>query len=196
MKTIKFVLLLILYTAILNAQEDQKATQSLRAGLSSAFFGSGDMNGFGLHVEYTYSFSKYLAVAPRIMSANAAGISEFTAFTNDFHQISSFGISLAAKCTPFPNTFKRLSFDLGGLYHKFHETWGDVGSKDEYNTFSTSNTSYYEDHLWGFIGSASLHIIDGKKYVCGLRFDLLTSLYEGYLECDGFQTGVFFGLKL
>jgi len=195
MKTKTLILIFLLFGLILNAQDDISTKQSLRVGLNTAFFGSGDMTGLGLNIEYNYAINKYLSIAPRFMSANANGISDYPSFTNDFHQISSFGFSLSGKITPFPNNFKRLNIDLGGLYHKFTETWGDIGSKDEYDTYSTNNTSYYEDNLFGFLGSLSFNVIDSKKVASGLRFDLLTSLYEGYLECDGFETGIYFGLK-
>jgi hypothetical protein len=195
MKKAKLILIFLLFNLILNAQEDNPTNQSLQVGVSSAFFGSGDITGVGLHVEYNYELNKYLSISPKLMSANANGISTYPGAKDSFHQISSFGLSLSGKITPFPNNFKRLKLDIGGLYNKFTKNWGDVGLKDEYDTYSTENTNYYEENLWGFLGSVSYNVIESNKLVGGVRFDLLTSLYKGYLECDGFQTGIYFGIK-
>ena len=195
MKAIKLTLILIFSSLLINAQNEPTAKQTLQIGLNSAFFGSGDMTGIGLNVEYNYPINKYFSLSPRIMSANANGISNRSYSKSVFNHTSLFGISLSGKITPFPNNFKRLKVDLGGLFQKLTYTWGDIDTSNYYGIYSTNNTSYNEENLFGFIGSISYDLIDTKNIVSGFRFDLLTSLYEGYLECDGFQTGIYFGIK-
>lgn len=185
----------MLFNLILNAQENNHANKVLQLGINSAFFSSGDMTGLGLNIEYNYPVNKYLSIAPRLMSAKANGISNYTSSMNKFHHISSFALSLSAKITPFPDQFKRLKLDFGGLCHQFTKTRGTLSNSDEYDTYNTSNTSYYEDNLFGLLASLSFNVIDSQKMAGGLRLDLLTSLHEGYLESDAFQTGIYFGIK-
>ncbi len=115
---------------------------------------------------------------------------------NEYHQISSFGASFSIRMTPFPNSLYRLKIDVGGLYQRLTKTWGQLGSKDMYGTYDSNYTNYSSENLYGFLGSVNFNIIDTKRIESGLRFELLTSLYKGYLECDGVQSGLYLGIKL
>ncbi len=188
-KNILFIGLLFIF-GFLQGQPDFNAKNTARFGINRAFFGSGDITGPGIYLEYSCSLNDYFALTPRIMSAYAHRKSD-----GYFDLASSFGASLSVRITPFPNFFSRLKFDFGGLYHKFIKTWGETGQKTEYDEYISSYTIYYKEELFGLIGSLNVNVIDTKKIEMGLRFDMLTSFTEGYFNCDSWQTGVYFGLK-
>ncbi|MGB3585691.1 MAG: hypothetical protein WBA23_04075 [Tunicatimonas sp.] len=164
---------------------------TLRLGLNRAFFGSGDIIGPALYVEYSRELNSFLAITPRIMSAYANRNDD-----NLISHASDFGTSVSLRITPFPyNGFRRIKVDIGGLYHRFIQSYGSVGSVDIYDTVIMSDSNYRKDDLFGFIGSVNISILDNDRFDLGGRLDLLTSLDEGYLNADSFQYGLFFGVK-
>jgi hypothetical protein len=112
-----------------------------------------------------------------------------------FQHASSFAISMSIRITPLPRSFRRLKVDLGGLYHKFINTHGDINQLTEYKDYMSHYTTHSKDDLFGLIGSLNFNIIDRKNLEAGLRFDMLTSFTDEYFNCDSMQTGIYIGLK-
>jgi hypothetical protein len=190
MKNTLLLIGLILLAGLVNGQDNETIVNSARFGINRAFFGSGDIVGPSISAEYSYSFNKYFALTPRIMSGFANKVTD-----KNFDHASSFGTSLSLRITPLPNTFRRLKFDVGGLYHQFIKTWGEIGENNQSGAIVSYNTEYSKENLFGLIGSASINIIDKKKVESGLRFEMLTSFTDGYFNCDSWQTGVYIGMK-
>lgn len=190
MKKLLLTAILGAFTSLLYAQ-DVNPLNSLRVGVNRAFFGAGDITGPALYVEYSRELLPFLAVTPRIMSAYGNSRNDY--FVN---QASDFGTSLSLRFTPFPNRgLRRVKFDVGGLYHRFIQSYGSVLSPDEYGLIATENSFYRREDLVGFIGSINVSALDNHRFDLGARLDLLTSLSGGYLNADSFQTGLYFGMK-
>jgi hypothetical protein len=190
MKTTTLSLALLLFCGFLYGQEDQTPKNTVRAGINRAFFGYGDITGPGIYCEYSHALNDYFALTPRLMSAYANRISEA-----NYNHASSFGASLAVRITPLPHTFRRLKIDIGGLYHSFISTYGQVGELMQHGVYLSSRTTYKKEDLFGLIGSLSVNVIDTKKIEIGLRFDMMTSFVEEYFNCDSWQTGVYIGFR-
>ena len=71
MKNTTLLFGLLLVYGFLYGQRDIKTNNTARFGINRAFFGSGDIIGPGIYGEYSFSFSNYFAITPRIMSAYA-----------------------------------------------------------------------------------------------------------------------------
>jgi hypothetical protein len=181
---------LILFAGLVNGQDNLTLKSAARIGINRAFFGYGDIVGPCISAEYSYSFNTYFALTPRIMSGFANKLTD-----KNFDHASSFGTSLSIRITPLPNSFRRLKFDVGGLYHQFIKTWGEIGENTQSGAIVSYNSEYSKENLFGLLGSASINIIDKKKIESGLRFEILTSFTEGYFNCDSWQTGVYIGMK-
>ena len=181
---------LILLAAFVNGQGNETSKNSTRFGINRAFFGSGDIAGPAISAEYSYSFNKYFALTPRIMSGFANKLTD-----KNFDHASSFAASLSMRITPLPDIFRRLKFDVGGLYHQFIKTWGEIGENNQSGAIVSYNTEYSKENLFGLLGSASINVIDKKRIESGLRFEMLTSFTDGYFNCDSWQTGLYIGIK-
>ncbi|MCJ7447199.1 MAG: hypothetical protein MUO72_05885 [Bacteroidales bacterium] len=190
MKNATLLIGLFLLYGSLYGQDNINTKNSARFGINRAFFGAGDVIGPGIYGEYSYSLNDYFALTPRIMIAygNRKGDGHYS-------HASSFGTSLSIRITPLPRLLSRLKFDFGGLYHRFIDTYGNIGQKDQYGQYFSTYTYYYVENLFGLIGSLNINVIESKKAEIGLRFDTLTSFTEGYFNCDSWQTGVYVGLK-
>lgn len=189
-----FVLILSVFT-FLKAQSPKQNKQTLEAGINSVFFSSGDKLGVGLTLEYQYAVNPFLSIAPRLMSAGSGSVTKSPYIKDNFSQTSAYGLSISGKLTPFPNHLDRLKIDLGGLYINMSHSWGNVDAQEPDYGYITSETVFLKDHLFGFIGSFSFQVINSEKITSGIRLDLLTSLDEWYLESEGMQGGIFFGMK-
>jgi len=190
MKNTTLLIGLVFFCGLLYGQVNVKTKNTARFGVNRAFFGSGDIIGPAIYGEYSYSLNDHFAIASRIMSAYAHRKSDI-----DFDHASSFGTSISVRITPFPNSFRRLKFDIGGLYHRFIKTWGEIAQRTVYGEYVSPNSIYYKEELSGLIGSLNVNIIDAKKIETGLRFDMLTSFTDGYFNSDSWQAGIYVGIK-
>jgi hypothetical protein len=190
MKNTLLLTILILLAGLVNGQDKEALKNSACFGINRAFFGSGDIVGPSISAEYSYSFNKYFALSPKIMSGFANKLTD-----KNLDHASSFGTSLSIRITPLPNTFRRLKFDVGGLYNQFIKTRGENTENNQTGAIVSYNTEYSKENLFGLIGTACINIIDRKKIESGLRFEMLTSFTDGYFNSDSWQTGVYIGLK-
>lgn len=190
MKRFSLLVAFLIIGCVVYGQTDHSTKNSIRIGINRAFFGSGDIIGPSISAEYSYSINNYLAITPRMMSGSAHKFYE-----NYFFQASSFGTSLSVKVTPLPYSFERLKFDVGLLYHRFIHFWGEIDHTSSYGSYISTEANYSINDLKGFIGSIQFNLIDRNKMESGLRFDMLTSLSDGYFNCDSWQIGFFVGIK-
>ena len=178
-------LLLLLTPTILLAQTSEPP-HAIRIGANRAFFGAGDVVGPTFYAEYSYQLSPYVAVAPRAIS----GFAHRQDFSNLDH-LSSFAINLSVCLSPLPRFLPGWTLDVGGLYHRFTNTYGNLTSFP--GTPSTANdASHYSENLWGFVGAINGDVIHQEQYAIGVRLELLTSLSEGFLNADSYQLGVYY----
>lgn len=183
MKPILFFILFF-FSLNLYGQQNSGKQNSARFGSSFAFFGAGDLYGISIYGEYVCRLSKVLSVSPRIMSGFASRA--------DFDHLSSFAGSVSLGINPFPR--KSFKIDVGGLYHKVINSYGSLGDM-QYGQSEIISGYHSNENLLGFIGSLSGNLYSNKKMELGARFDLLTSLTEGYLNADSWQIGLYIGLK-
>ncbi len=183
----KFIFLLFTVFSSFNvfAQEPDPTTlNSARFGTNFAFFGAGDLYGVAIYGEYVVRLNKVLSISPRISSGFASRA--------DFDQLTSFATSVSLGVQPFRN--KSLQIDVGGLYHKVINTYGSLG-EFQYWQYEIERGYHSNENLFGFLGSISGNVYSNKKLEVGIRFDLFTSFYEGYLEADSWQIGTYIGFK-
>ena len=67
MKAINLIVILLIFTGIVDAQDYNEPRNTFRAGLNGAFFSSGDIFGIGLRGESVSAIPDFLAITPRIM---------------------------------------------------------------------------------------------------------------------------------
>ncbi len=181
---------LILVYATSSFAQQKEPVNILSAGINGAFYGSGDMTGICLVTEYSYILSKHFALNPGVRVGVANNLGD-----NSFDHLSSLAVNASLSVTPFPKLFDNLKIEIGGLYHHLAKSYGNFIDPTPYGTYMFSSTEYWSEDLWGLLGSVRVNIFDGRNALLGLRADMLTSFDKGYLNCDGLQFGIYFGLK-
>jgi len=195
MKRLSLFLSFFLFLGIIFAQENQKSRNIFRTGINGAFFGAGDIFGIGISTAYVYNVNDFLSITPRIMLAFGNDVNDVSSQYIDYHQITALGTSVSLRLTPFPKSFRRLKIDIGGLYQRFTKSHGQLGQEDAYGSYDGNVISYYAKDLLGFLGSVNFNCIETESLESGFRFEILTSLSNGDLACDGVQTGIYLGFK-
>ena len=182
-----FILLLLTQTIV--CAQSAEPSNAVRVGINRAFFGSGDVVGPALYAEYSYQLNPYLGIAPRLISGVASRV-----LPSHFDHVSSFAANLSVRVTPLPNYLRWFSIDIGGLYHRFTNTYGNTGPP--FNGQPTSEDAYhYTENLWGFVGAINTDFVNRETFTLGARLELLTSLSEGYLNADSWQIGLYYSRK-
>jgi len=194
MKKLTILLLIGLCFANVNAQEIKNHKSSIQFGLNGAFYGSGDMIGTSFYGEYLYHVNDYFSLTPRLFGGFANDNEELWGNEVLYKLLTSFGFNMSVRYTPFPVAFNKLKIEAGPLYHQVVNSYGESTINPEYQP---SFHSYYsKENLFGISGSLLYDIIATEKSSAGLRFDMLTSFTEGYYNCDSFQLGVYYRVKL
>jgi hypothetical protein len=185
------LLFFMLTTLLLSAQGESKLQHSARFGFSGAFFGAGDVTGPCFYGEYVYPLTKYVALSPRVMNAYSSKINDY----NYYDQSSSLIGSLSLKFTPFPTKMKRLKIDLGGSYHRFIKSYGEVEQSNDAKRFIIKEGEYRTNNAFGFIGSINLNLFENEKIEAGIRADMITGFQGTSLECESIQAGFYIGFR-
>lgn len=193
----KNLIILFIFTIMgmnVNAQETSNKKGSLQVGLNGAFYGSGDMIGTSFYGEYLYQVNDYFSVTPRLFGGFANDNEELWGDEVLYKLLTSFGVNLSVRYTPFPVALNNLKIEAGPLFHQVVKSYGESSINPEYQP---SFHSYYsKENLFGISGSLLYDIFLSEKSSTGLRFDMLTSFTEGYYNCDSFQLGVYYRVKL
>ena len=176
------LLILLLLAPVLAFAQNQHA---VRVGINRAFFGTGDVVGPAMYAEYSYQVSPYVAIAPRILSGMASRQTQ-----NNFDQISSFAANVSVRITPLPQYVKWFSLDVGGLYHRFANTYGNT-----FGTFGSAEAFHNRDHLWGGIAAVNTDWVHQENFTVGSRLEMLTSFGGGFINADSFQIGVYYSRR-
>ena len=183
-------LLSLLLLALTTQAQPSESSQAIRIGANRAFFGTGDVVGPAFYAEYAYSFNPYVALAPRVISGFAHRQDRTI-----FNHISSFAVNLSVRISPLPRYLPGWSIDIGGLYHRFTNTSGNVFQISGTSQPASGDANHYRENLWGFVGAINGDIIHREKFSLGARLELLTSLAEGYLNADSYQWGVYYSRR-
>jgi hypothetical protein len=131
-KIFVLIFLLILNAGLIWSQDVEFKKHSLTVGYGSAFQGSGDVTAPVLDFKYTYKFNEHLGISPRIMFGNGKGEADESGNFR-ISNISTYDLSLTI--LPFPESFDRLSFDIGVSYR---HVYGMMG-----HGYRQTNTSGY-----------------------------------------------------
>ena len=181
---------LLLITPVITLAQSAEPQHAVRIGINRAFFGSGDVVGPALYAEYSYQFNAYLGIAPRVISGFANRQDD-----RRFDHISSFAANISARISPLPRYLPGWTIDLGGLYHHFANTYGDIVGPPSSGPSAVSDAYHRQENLWGFVGAMNVDVVHQEKYSLGARLELLTSLSEGYLNADSYQIGLYYSRK-
>lgn len=167
-----------------NAQVNKSRMNVARMGTNFSFFGAGDLYGVSIYGEYVQRLNKVFSVSPRISSgfASRAG----------FDHLTSFATSVSLGVQPF--NYQSFKIDIGGLYHKVINSYGTLGD-GQYGQYDIERGFHSNENLFGFLGSLSGNVYSNKKLEVGVRFDLFTSVSEGFLNADSWQIGAYIGFK-
>ena len=178
------VVVITLFSFNLFAQEKMPLSNSARIGTNFAFFGAGDLYGLSIYGEYVHQLNERISIMPRITSgfASRAG----------FDHLTSFAVSTSLGVKPFRN--KSFKMDVGGLFHKVINSYGNLGNY-QFWQYPIESGYHSNESLFGLLGSLSGNVYKNKKIEIGLRFDLFTSFNEGYLDADSWQIGTYIGFK-
>jgi hypothetical protein len=194
----KFILILItILSTNLFSQDISFNKNSLKTGINYAFFGAGDIIGIAFYSDYTYNINKYLGISPKISFGDGyrSNLEETLNYTlKETGHISIKSLSISSKYIPFPFKFKRLSCEMGLHISIFNKTSGTYFSNFLYETSNTTFNNYSE-FQFGFIGSLKLNIIEKENFFMGVNLELLTQLYERYLEATSYQYGIYCGIR-
>lgn len=185
----RFLLFLIVFFPALAYAQLDAPRNEIRVGINRAFFGSGDVVGPALYAEYSYQINPYLSVAPRLISGMAAREQP-----DLYNHVSSFGANVSARITPLPRVLYFFSVDVGGLYHRFANTYGSINSTTP-DGASNDYSEHRQNNLWGFVGAVNTNFVNQETYNLGARLELLTSLSGGYLSADSYQWGVYYARR-
>jgi|WetSurMetagenome_2_1015567.scaffolds.fasta_scaffold203934_1 hypothetical protein len=191
MKNAFLLLGLLSLCGFLHGQDENSNNNSLRFGLNRADFGASDMIGFGIYSECSYSLNGYFALVPRLMMTQT-NLRKHIYYSH----ASIFGSSFSIRLTPMPKKFKRFKLDVGGLYQSFIRTYGTIGPIDSNGKYYSPESYLIIKNQFGLIGSLNINILDSKKTDLGIRLDLLSTIKDGSINLDSWQTGLYFGLDL
>ncbi|NCD41030.1 MAG: hypothetical protein EOL88_02970 [Bacteroidia bacterium] len=187
----RLLITLLMCSALIPAIAQQNiATNHFTAGLNGAFYGSGDIIGPALYIAYTRQFSPYLGIAPRLQTGYANSLTNYA-----FDHASSLMAFADIEITPLPNRLNRFSLLLGGVYHHFIKVYGNYQRISEYEEYLSNNATYRNDKCFGLHGALKYRIVNTEKYQVGIIAELMTGFYEGYLEAESLQCGLFFTIN-
>ena len=136
-----YLLLFFIIAPTITRAQPAELLHAIRVGVNRAFFGSGDVTGPAFYAEYGYRLSPYVGVAPRVSSGFAHRQDR-----DNFNHISSFAINLSVRISPLPRYLPGWSLDLGGLYHRFTQTSGNLTNL--FGTPTSGDASHYQKNRW------------------------------------------------
>lgn len=198
----KLLFVLLIFIGIDGNSQEFTRKQTLSFGTNYSFyfeepfagidiFSFADINGPSIYGEYTFSINNKLAVSPRI----SAGYAKLNNPMVEMSLLSSFTLSATIDYCPFPNSFKNLKFNIGGLYHKINQVSSYSLSENSYNGFFGYSWTY-DSNKWGLLGSVKVDIIDKEIMNFGVRYDLLSAFTKRNLfEFNSWQIGTYIGIK-
>lgn len=189
MKKLIPVILLLMLSMLLTAQQ-QTPKGAVTTGVNYAFFGSGDVTGPCLVADYSYDINKYLALTPGVRVASVTRNSD-----GNYSHLSSLALNLSLTFTPLPELFDNLMLEAGGLFHRQVNNYGNCVEDETDGYYTSDETHFSVERLWGLVFSIKLNIIDNQRFVAGCRGDMLTSFLDNYYNCDGLQGGIYIGVK-
>lgn len=174
--------------------KERKLRSTLLFGYNVSFFSSHDamgrmsdaVTGNSVYLEYSYRLIPYLSLVPRVFTGLASKNEDFRGEEVSTYY-TTYGAGIAARITPFPIKFNRLSIDAGIAFYDLYSVFNDRYSP---------HTRYYDAvSTYGLTTSVCLDIINTKTIKSGIRVDLLSGYYDGRLKKDVFQTGIYIGGK-
>lgn len=177
MKSVLIFIGFFIFSLSVQGQQISTKVNTVRLGVSEAFYGHGDIFGTVLYGEYIRELNSYISFSPRAF----VGYAHHEELYSLEQTSKSFGLVLSLKTTPFPRSFHRLKFDLGGFYHRFDSKI--IDSISENNEI---------DNSYGIVGSISYNIIETYKTELGIRTEMFVDYSGNCLTC---QLGIFGGWK-
>jgi hypothetical protein len=198
----KLIFVLIIFIGIDCYSQELTKKQTLSFGTNYSFYfkepfagidilSFADINGPSIYGEYTFCINDKLSVSPRI----SVGYAKLNNPMEEMSLLSSFALSATIDYCPFPNSFKNLKFNIGGLYHKINQVSSYSLSDNFYNGFY-GNSVTYDSNKWGLIGSIKVDIIDTQIINLGVRYDLLSAFTDrNLIEFNSWQIGTYIGIK-
>lgn len=197
MKGLALSLILISFWLTLHSQSIERRNM-LRFGYNISWYGprqasylySDSLKGKTVYLEFAHKVNSYISLVPQVF-CGIANHQEKDYIEVMYDYNSTFGISFAARITPLPDIFNRLSIDAGVLYHNIATTFNERVKHHYY----ILNDYYSPVSMFGFTNSVTLDIIRIKNIESGVRLDLLTGFYKGKLKIDSQQIGFYLGAR-